>query len=159
MKFLDYNPEQVRRMFQDLYDENEKVEIRVINFENQCDILRKEICEKIDSGVKSHFHDGQRIIATYLAFRFPEKYAIYKYTEFKTFMELVKAKDIPGTGEIERFFKVVRTIYKILLDDKKLLQTHKGLLGKDCYQNDTLMIAQVLIFITARLHLGKYERD
>ena len=69
----------------------------------------------IDKSVKNHFHDGQRIVSLYLAFRFPEKYAIYKYTEFKTFMEMVRAKDIPWTGEYERFFKVVRTLLTSIL--------------------------------------------
>ncbi len=155
LKFIDYKPEHVRQMFKNLYDENENLETRIFNFENDCDILRNEIFENVDKSVKSHFHDGQRIISTYLAFRFPEKYAIYKYTEFKTFMNLVRAKDIPGTGEIERFFKVVRVLYNILRSDKELLQIHNGLLDNDCYQNDTLMIAQDVIFITARLHLMK----
>jgi 5-methylcytosine-specific restriction protein B len=101
--------------------------------------------------MKSHFHDGQRIISLYLAFRFPEKYAIYKFTEFKHFMEIVKASNVPKTGEYERFFKVVRTLYGILIKDEELMRIYKTVLTDDCFRGQTLMLAQDFIFRIARI--------
>ncbi|HRK26089.1 MAG TPA: hypothetical protein PK239_02245 [Chitinophagales bacterium] len=153
LRFLDHNPEKVRNMFADLYNETQDVGKRIDRFEFQCDVLLKEIANQ-DPSVKNHFHNGQRMITLYLAFRFPEKYAIYKFTEFKTFMEKVGAKDIPGTGEYERFFKVVRTIYEILSKNQVLMQEHEKKLTNSCYRGKTLMLAQDFIFTTARRYMG-----
>lgn len=121
---------------------------------------QKTICDRVleeiyasDKSMKNHFHDGQRIVSLYLAFRYPDKYAIYKYTEFKIFMEIVRVNDIPSTGEYERFFKVVRTLYNILVKDEELMKLHRTILADDCYRGETLMLAQDFIFRTARRYL------
>lgn len=149
LKFIDHDKDRVRLMFDDLFDEAIDVDTRIERFVYNCDEMLKEV-QRIDNSVKHHFHDGQRMVSLYLAFRYPAKYAIYKYTEFKTFMQMVKATDIPGTGEYERFFKVVRTIYSIMSKDEQLMKVHKHLLNAECYKGETLMLAQDFIFTTAR---------
>ncbi len=70
-------------------------------------------------------------------------------------MKIVQAKDIPSTGEYERFFKVVRTLYGILSKDEELMKKHRSILTDDCYKGETLMLAQDFIFIIARRFLVK----
>ena len=154
LQFIDHDQERVRIMFRALYNEEEGVDKRVERFVFHCDKILEEIFET-DKSMKNHFHDGQRIVSTYLAFRFPEKYAIYKFTEFKTFMEIVRAADIPGTGEYERFFRVVRTLNNILSKDEELMRIHRIILTEECYKKDTLMLAQDFIFRTAKRYLPK----
>lgn len=149
LRFIEHDPERVRQMFRDLYNEAEGIDKRIERFVFHCDKMTEEIFV-FDKSMKNHFHDGLRIVSLYLAFHYPEKYAIYKFTEFKTFMEIVRSRDIPRTGEYERFFKVVRTLYNILKQDDELLRLHRSLLTEDCYQGETLMLAQDFIFITAR---------
>ncbi len=149
LRFIDYKKEVVRQMFQDLFNESEQIDKRIERFVYHCDNLLKEIYD-FDKSMKNHFHDGQRIVTVYLAFRYPDKYAIYKYTEFKTFMEIVRAKDIPATGEYDRFFRVVRTLNNILKSDEELVKLHHSILTDDCYKGETLMLAQDFIFTTAR---------
>jgi len=152
LKFIDYDEVRVRKMFKDLFDENVDVEKRAETFVYHCDMLRDEIA-KTDTSIKNHFHDGHRMISLYLAFRYPEKYAIYKYTEFKKFMQLVDATDIPTTKETKRFYKIVKTIYNILKNDDELLEIHKNLLDDECYKGETLMLAQDFIFCSARRYM------
>jgi hypothetical protein len=149
LRFIDYKPDVVRQMFQELFNESEEIEKRIERFVFHCDNLLKEIYV-FDKSMKNHFHDGQRIVTVYLAFRYPDKYAIYKYTEFKTFMEIVRAKDIPSTGEYDRFFRVVRTLNNILKSDDELMKLHHSKLTEECYKGETLMLAQDFIFTTAR---------
>lgn len=143
LRFIKLDQERVRKMFRELFDEQfDNIEDRIEKFVFQCDILIDEI-QKTDDNIKNHFHDGYRIISVYLSFMFPEKYCIYKFTEFKEFMTKVDASSIPGTSEIARFFKVMRTFYKILSADKELMKIHKGLIAdKKFYQGDTLLLAQ-----------------
>jgi len=149
LRFIDYKPDVVRQMFRELFNESEEIEKRIERFVFHCDNLLKEIYV-FDKSMKNHFHDGQRIVTVYLAFRYPDKYAIYKYTEFKTFMEIVRAKDIPSTGEYDRFFRVVRTLNNILKSDDELMKLHHSKLTEECYKGETLMLAQDFIFTTAR---------
>jgi hypothetical protein len=152
LRFIDHNKEKVRQMFSDLYNEDEDIDKRIERFVYNCENILGEVFV-YDRSMKNHFHDGQRIVSLYLAFRFPSKYAIYKYTEFKTFMELVRTNDIPGTGEYERFFKIVRTLYKILIKDEELMKFHRAILTDDCFKGETLMLAQDFIFTTARRYM------
>ena len=150
MHFIDHDKERVRQMFRDLYNEIESIDKRIERFVFHCDKMLEEVFA-YDKAMKNHFHDGQRIVSLYLAFRYPEKYAIYKFTEFKIYMEVVRANDIPSTGEYERFFKVVRMLYdKYLIIDEELMRIHKATLTDDCYKGETLMLAQDYIFLTAR---------
>ncbi len=151
LKMIEHDKERVREMFYTLFDENIKIDTRVEKFVYNCDKIRDEILKE-DISFKSHFHDGQRMISLYLAFKFPQKYAIYKYTEFKTFMEIVNATDIPSTGEIERFFKIINTLYNMITQDKDLAKIHKHLLNIECYKEPTLMLAQDFVFCIARLN-------
>jgi len=148
-QFIDQDPEKVREMFRELFNEELDIDKRIDRFVYHCDVMREEI-EVLNPSIKNHFHDGQRMISLYLSFRFPDKYAIYKFTEFKKFMEVVRALDIPGTGEYKRFVKVINTINNRLKLDEDLMQIHRSFLNERCYQGETLMPAQDFVFRTAR---------
>ena len=149
LQFIEHDQERVRRMFKDLFDESIALEQRFNGFEGQCDLLLAEL-QPSNPSMKNHFHDGQRMISLYLAFQFPDKYSIYKYTEFKVFMTVLGNTDIPGTGEFERFFKAVRGINTYISKDIELLEMHRALLSEDCFKGGTLMLAQDFIFRTAK---------
>lgn len=153
IEFIKLDKERVREMFKSLYNEELDIDKRIDSFVYHCDEMRK-IIEKDNSSFKNHFHDGFRMISVYLSFKYPMTYSIYKFTEFKNFMTMVRAKTIPGTDEIDRFFKVMRTIYSIISKDQELMNIHKEL-RKDpkYYQGDTLLLAQDLYWCT------KYDLD
>ncbi len=156
IEFIKLDKERVREMFRELFNEELDIEKRIDHFVFNCDEMRDTI-EKENSSFKNHFHDGYRIISVYLSFRYPMTYSIYKYTEFKTFMTLVRAKSIPGTNEIGRFFKVMKTIYNIISKDEQLMNIHKEL-RKDqkYYQGDSLLLAQDLYWCT-RYDLDRFK--
>jgi hypothetical protein len=142
LEFIKIDSERVRSMFKELYDEAVDIEKRIDRFVYNCDELLNEF-QKINPNAKHHFHDRYRMISVYLCFRFPMQYSIYKYTEFKEFMEKVRAKTIPGTNEIARFFKVMKTIHGILAKDQELMKIHSALRKESKYfQEDSLLLAQ-----------------
>lgn len=147
--FIRRDPELVRAMFRQLFDEEQNVERRIDQFVLQCDRLIKHDTAEDPSRV-NHYHSGYRIMSVYLGFRYPQTYTVYKYTEFKTFMEMVRANTIPGTNEIGRFFKVMNTLYNILIKDEELLRIHRGKIANErYYQGDTLLLAQDFYFCCA----------
>lgn len=148
-QFIGHDKERVRGMFRDLYTDEQDIDKRIDRFVFHCDEMREEMAAN-DPSMKNHFHDGQRIISLYLSFRYPESYAIYKFTEFRKFMEIVHALDIPGTGEYRRFVKIINTINTRLKMDEELMLIHQSMLNDRCYQGETLMLAQDFVFRTAR---------
>lgn len=152
IKFIEFDTEKVREMFKDLFNETLGVDNRVSRFVYGCDQLLVDLNE---DAVQHHYHDGQRMISLYMSFRYPENYGIYKFTEFKKFMELVKAKTVPKTGECERFFKIARLLYsKYISSNEELQAVHKAKLNENCYQGPSIMLAQDFIFRTAKRYMS-----
>lgn len=156
LEFIKLDSERVRNMFRELFNETLDIEKRIDHFVFNCDEMRDEVLKENPS-FKNHFHDGFRIISVYLSFRYPMNYSIYKYTEFKTFMTLIRAKSIPSTGEINRFFKVMRTIYNIISKDTELQKIHQELRKETkYYKGDSLLLAQDLYWCT-RYDLDRFK--
>ncbi len=155
LQFIESDPERVRQMFRNLFNEDVNIDMRIDKFTFHCDIFRDEF-QKQNPKFQHHFHDGFRMISVYLNFRYPMNYTIYKFTEFKEFMEIVRAKTIPGTNELERFFKVMHTLHNILIKDKELMQIHKNSIANPIYYHeDTLLLAQDFYWCVTRYNLYK----
>jgi len=154
LEFIKFDEKRVRLMFRALFEEGRDVAVRIDAFAYESDRFLQDL-KKVKPEITAHFHDGFRIISVYLSFRFPDKYSIYKYTEFKKFMDRVRAKSIPSTKEIGRFFKVINTINMIISKDEKLLEIHNKLISdKDkYYQGKSLFLAQDFYWCCARLDL------
>jgi len=154
LEFIKHDEKTVRLMFRALYEEDRDIAVRIDAFIYECDKLLIDI-QKKDPSITEHYHDGFRMISVYLSFRYPKKYGIYKYSEFKKFMDSVRAKSIPSTKEIARFFKVINTLYIIISKDKELLKIHKELIKdkEKYYQGDTILLAQDFYWCCARLDL------
>lgn len=139
---LDYDQERVRAMFKNLYNESKDIDARVEFFIFDCNTLRSEII-KTNPDFTNHYHGDHAMVSIYLAFKFPTKYSIYKYNEFKQFMEAVKSKSIPTEKEITRFFKVMRTINILISKDEELLAIHKKTREvNNTYTDESLLLAQ-----------------
>ena len=80
LEFCKVAPDDVRKMFRDLFDESISVVTRVENFIKESERLRTEY--QPESGWKSHYQNTNSI-TTYLWLRYPDKYYIYKYSECK----------------------------------------------------------------------------
>ena len=142
LTLLDYDQEKVRAMFRNLLNEEKDIEARIEFFIFDCNTLRNEIL-KTNPEFTNHYHGDYAMISIYLSFKYPEKYSIYKYDEFKQFMEAVKSKSIPTDKEITRFFKVMRTINILISKDAELLEIHKKIREiNNTYVNDSLLLAQ-----------------
>ena len=142
LEFWRMQPDFVKQMFQDLFDENKKVDGRVGRFVFYCDELLTEFLEKHPRSRESkHFHqDGYQIVSLYLAFRYPEQYCLYHFDRFKRLLVALGTPDIPATHDFDRFCKVVKTLWGFIQKDEALLAAHRERLeeGKH-YQGESLL--------------------
>ena len=73
--FAEKEPETVRAMFKNLFDESKDIVERFRAFKQKSD----DLLERIGYGAKNHFQD-ERTIAIYIWLRYPEKYYIYRFS-------------------------------------------------------------------------------
>ena len=127
LQFLDMEPDFVRSMFKDLFNEEKSIDGRVDRFVFYCDQLldqyRRAQPLAIDT---SHYHDDSYgMISLYLAFQYPDRYAPYEAARFLQLLQRLGAGNIPSVGDFPRHCKLMRTLYQLLAKDEELLQRHQ----------------------------------
>lgn len=140
LEFSKENPEKTRQMFEILFDENKSLSQRIEKFKNIADELQKNHNQNSSSKWKSHFQTDNAI-STYLWLRYPNKYYIYKWSEYRN---VAKELDCPmkftkGHKEnLENGFALYDSICKELAKDEEIKNLLKSKLSDDCYSDDAL---------------------
>lgn len=144
LEFWRYSPQTLRLMFDDLFNETRDMEARVGRFLFGCDMLLRDYKRDHPASVENnHYHGDYRMIALYLAFRYPESYAPYDFDVFRNAMTQFGARDIPQQNDLARYFKVLRTLMVFLEKDGGIapaMQRH--LKPGRHYQGKTLLLAE-----------------
>ena len=123
LKFCETQPDFVRRMFADLFDEAKSGETRISRFKFGCDELLKDYKTDHKTSIENnHYHDDFQMIMLYLTFHFPQKYTLYDYPSFSKTVGLLGITDIPGPFDIERFIKLTKILNTFLQKDDELLE-------------------------------------
>lgn len=118
LEFWRYEPRTVRMMFDDLFNETRELEARIGRFLFGCDLLLRDYKRAHPTTVENnHYHGDYRMIALYLALRYPESYAPYDFQLFRQTLERLGARDLPDENDPMRCFKVMRTLMNFLEKD------------------------------------------
>ena len=135
-KMCEAEPEAVREMFRNLYDESKPLEARVNAFRSEADRIREQHWPD-----KMHYQDINAI-STYLWSMYPDKYYIYKYSEIKATTRALessyvvrKGADAAGLKQAFEFFDMLRTEVQKDPDIRPMLN---AVLTSDCYKDENL---------------------
>ena len=127
--FYKFDPLMVKAMFDDLLNETKDVDARISRFLFGLDTLLADYKKANSTSVENnHYHDDYRMIALYLAFRYPDQYAApYDFGLFVESLSRLGARELPQVHDIGRFFKMHRTLMTFI--DKEpaihtLIQKH-----------------------------------
>lgn len=144
LEFWRFDPRTAAAMFDDLFNETRDTEARIGRFLFGCDELLRDYKRAHSTSVENnHYHDDYRMIALYLAFRYPDQYAPYDFDAFRNTLIRFQARDIPAQHDIGRYFKVLRTLMTFLEKDPEItpaMQRH--LHPKKHYMGKTLLLAE-----------------
>ncbi|MBQ2972123.1 MAG: EVE domain-containing protein [Ruminococcus sp.] len=138
--FAEKEPETVKSMFIDLYDESVDLSTRVEKFVDESEKLR----EKYDDGTWKNHYQGPNPISTYLWLRYPDKYYIYKYSEYKATALKLGSEYSPTIGKkktIDSFVggkKLYDEVCELLQKDDEMKAILKSVLTEDCYDDPYL---------------------
>lgn len=137
-------PDFVRHMFFDLFNEEKSLEGRVGRFVYYCDMLLQEYKDAHPRSIdNNHYHDDDyQMVSLYLAFRYPDRYTLYDANAFRLLMKKLGSGDIPRANDMERFAKVMNTLYKFMEKEEGLLSLHQRRLDEGRhYTGESLLVA------------------
>ena len=139
-----FDPRTTRAMFDDLFNETRDTEARIGRFLFGCDELLRDYKRAHATSVENnHNHGDYRMIALYLAFRYPDQYAPYDFEAFRNILVRFQARDIPAQHDPGRYFKVLRILMTFLEKDPEVaaaMQRH--LHPRRHYTGKTLLLAE-----------------
>jgi hypothetical protein len=143
MEFWRFEPRTLRMMFDDLFNETRETEARIGRFLFGCDMLLRDFRRAHPTSVENnHYHGDYRMIALYLALRYPESYASYDFQVFRTALERFGARDLPQENYPARSFKVMRTLMSFLDKDPAVdAALRRHLHPRRHFQGRTLLLA------------------
>ena len=133
--FARIDAEATRTWFRDLFDESRPVLERVRTFMQRAD----EAMNLIPDAKQSY--QTTNSISTYLWLRYPERYYIYKFSEFNAVAARIATDNIFKRGDIlnvSHGFQMYDDIRQYLLADTELQQLLNAQLTPDCYLDQTM---------------------
>ena len=131
--YSEQDPEAVRAMFINLFDESKDVVERTAKFQADAQAL----CDRLSPG-KQHFQRPMAI-SVYLWLYNPDKYSIYKYTTFRKASVYLRNDYKPKKGDcvqnIRENIKMMERVREILASDQELVSLFKSQLDDKCYED------------------------
>jgi|LSQX01.1.fsa_nt_gb hypothetical protein len=142
---IEASPEQIREMFQLLYDEDFDLLERVENFQKDF----RKLSNNVFPEKKKDFQD-HRAILVYLTLMYPERYFFYKYGMFEKFAERIDYAHKPSIGKVENiglYQNLCELVRYEIQKDQELLNLHEKRLDKKCYRDkDYNVLTQDFIY-------------
>ena len=147
--------EVVREMFTILFDETKDLAERIAYFIEASD---NNLTKYYGDKYASHFQNLNSI-STYLWLRFPDKYYIYRYSEYKRLLEILKSTAIAETGNnpenLLRAYQVYGEVNTRLLSDTECKSLLNACLD-DSYYADPNLNTMTVDFV---FFLRDYTKD
>jgi len=151
-------PEETREMFRNLYNESIDVSKRIAAFQRESENLLPKLQQSLSKSNIKTLQD-ERTISLYLAFRYPEKYILYKYDYYKN---LCKKLGVKEEKVRQRFLHLQELADEIkhsgLLEDKRLVSIYQKIYSKHDW-DDTYMIIQNILYVTFKEELKNELKD
>ena len=143
-EYAQADPEEVRRIFKLLHDENIPLAERYHLFRDSCKSRIDQIMREQPGREKAlnHYQD-LRAVMVYLTFEYPEKYYLFKSTMYSDFRDRIgfreeKTNQTSVIGKVDNFFRMCDMILEEVKMDHELISMHKSRLDEDCYSDDAL---------------------
>lgn len=154
LKNAGESPEEIREMFNTLYDEDFDILNRVENFRSNFQNLNRANFFELKD------YQDHRAILVYLTLYYPERYFFYKFRMFKDFAEKIEFTYKPISGQIEnigQYHNLCELVRYEIEGDQELLNLHENRLDTECYRDTNHnVLTQDFIYAVVR-HLERPE--
>lgn len=137
VNFAKDDPEATRAAFINLFDETKDLTERVASFQ----AFAEDRKENHNDGWKNHYQNTNAI-STYLWLRYPDKYYIYKYSEYVSVAAELSSDFKPKRTSAPEYlvggYKMYDEICEVLQQDNELRQMLQSALSDSCYPDPEL---------------------
>lgn len=160
LRNVEKAPDEIRELFQELFDQSEERIERIQQFSKSIKKLNAKYFG--NEGLKDYQDD--RAIIVYLNLKYPEDNYFYKFGMFNKLVEKIDYYYVPKRGEISnviQFYSVCDIIKDYLKADNELIKLHHGRLGADDYSdiNFNILTQDFIYAVTNHLELDKQVSD
>lgn len=133
--YAKQEPEAVREMYIDLFDETKSVVDRILRFQSRA----QDICDRVTPG-KQHYQRPMAI-TVYLWLKYPSKYDIFKYSVCKSTSQYLENTFVPKRGDVSVNIKgnmeLIDEILTEVKQDEELLNMYKEKLDDKCFSDES----------------------
>lgn len=139
-------PNETKEMFRNLYDESIEISQRIKIFQTESENILPKVRQSLNRN-NINAQQDERTISVYLAFRFPEKYMLYKADYYKYFCEQINIK---AKKSGERFLHLQELANQIIQEDlldENFIKTYRKFYQKPDWDDKYLMIQNVLYVV------------
>lgn len=152
-------PNEVCKMFIELFDESKNIYERISTFKENSEALFKK-SEETDN----RHYQTENAITTYLWLRYPDKYYIYKFSEVVAVSNELESNYIFKRGEfsnnIDNFFKFYDEICSKLQSDNELKNILSSVITDTCYPDPELKTLTIDVgFFISRYYSNENDFD
>ena len=144
--------EKVRKMFSDLFDEDEDLQHRYLDFSNSA----KKLTSEYYPGKKDY--QSVNAISIYLWLKYPEKYTIIKFSDLRKLAAAIDSDFLPEKDrlldELPDINEFIKQINDSLKQDISLTKTFDYFSTEKCYPDPNLMtLTADFILYSSRYYL------
>jgi len=118
--FLANHPEYCIQAFNELFDSDLDVEVRIDRFKFYSDQMLELYKKDNPLTMENNHYQDTEIISLYLFLQAPEAYPVYNLVWLRLICELTYANPIPEHHDISRFYKISKILKKFLQEDELL---------------------------------------
>ena len=148
--YAEQNPEEVRSMFMQLFDEKIDLIERINGFIARSD----KLLETYGPEGKQHYQK-EGTITTYLWLRYPDIYYIYKFRQVKALSDRLESnyefKQGASTTNIRTYTKFYNEVRDVISEDSELIKMFTSALTEDCYPDP--------YFVTLTADIAYFSKD
>ncbi|WP_291094782.1 McrB family protein [Empedobacter sp. UBA6745] len=143
--------EEYKKCFKFLFDENINLDYRIEKFQEDVLSIYRSMGEKL------HHHHDERTISTFLTFKFPYKYPLYKNSFYSEYCKKLGIKQAKKNNRYIHYISLVNDFIKnYITKDIALLELKNSFLTEDCYSDEqNLIFAQDILYQV----LGKEQEE
>ena len=157
--FAKYEPEEYRKLFRALFDENILLQERIENFTESCKTLWDD---KIKAKFTNHTSAmcDERLISCFLTFHNPQKYTFYKNDVYKNLCKLLGVKPRKAGLKLVHFYELLDqyVIPEIEKENELILSINDEIKNNGCIQSMPLT-AQTVLWYYNRTLLKNTDTD
>ena len=157
--FVKYEPEEYRKLFIALFDENILLQERIENFTESCKTLWDD---KIKAKFTNHTSAmcDERLISCFLTFHNPQKYTFYKNDVYKNLCKLLGVKPRKAGLKLVHFYELLDqyVIPEIEKENELILSINDEIKNNGCIQSMPLT-AQTVLWYYNRTLLKNTDTD